>query len=331
MHIEKTFMKRTSVFSSNRFPAPPYRRRLPRGWWVGYLFVAPAVALFMLVGAYTVLQSLRLCFSSWDGYSPTMSWVGLDNFKQFLGANPVATDEFTQALKHNIALCLAVPACSCLLGLGLALLLNRTGALTYLLRTAFFLPVVCGGVATLYTWQLLYQPGGVISSLLNTLHLGGLVPYNGFLGDTSTALPAVTVVYIWGAAPIAMLLYLAGLQAISPEILESAEIDGANAWQRLWFITWPLLFPITALLVIMFLNSVIQDYQTVFLMTNGNPANATNVVGLMVYNYAQSLSNSTAATTAVGGMGTGAAMGWLLALATLVVALINLRVFRARD
>jgi ABC-type sugar transport system permease subunit len=298
---------------------------------VGYLFVAPAVALFMLVGAYTVVQSLRLCFSSWDGFSPTMTWVGLDNFKQFLGVNSVATDEFVQALEHNLLLCLVVPASSCLLGLGLALLLNRAGVLNYLLRTAFFLPVVCGGVATLYTWQLLYQPGGVIGSLLNTVHMGGLAPYNGFLGDTSTALPAVTVVYIWGAAPIAMLLYLAGLQTISPEILEAAEIDGASGWQRLWFITWPLLLPITALLVIMFLNVVIQDYQTVFLMTNGNPANATNVVGLMVYQYAQALGNGTASSTAVGGMGTGAAMGWMLALGTLVVALVNLRVFRARD
>jgi multiple sugar transport system permease protein len=329
--MNRTVENRSAHAAGRLPPGVSLRTRLPRQWWVGYLFVAPAVALFLLVGAYTVYQSLRLCFSSWDGFSPTMTWVGLDNFHQFLGGNPVATDEFTQAMEHNIILCLAVPTCSCLLGLGLALLLNRSGALTYLLRTAFFLPVVCGGVATLYTWQLLYQPGGAIAALLSAVHLDALVPYNGFLGDTSTALAAVTVVYIWGAAPMAMLLYLAGLQTVSPEILESAEIDGANAWQRLWLITWPLLYPITALLVIMFLNTVIQDYQTVFLMTNGNPANATNVVGLMVYNYAQSLANSTANTTAVGGMGTGAAMGWLLAAATLVVAMTNLRIFRARD
>jgi ABC-type sugar transport system permease subunit len=232
---------------------------------------------------------------------------------------------------HNVFLCLVVPAASCLIGLGLALLLNRSGIFVYFLRTAYFLPVVCGGVATLYTWQLLYQPGGVIGSLLTTLHLGALVPYNGFLGDTSTALPAVTAVYIWGAAPIAMLLYLAGLQTISPEILESAEMDGANAWQRLWLISWPLLYPVTALLVIMFLNTVIQDYQTVFLMTNGNPANATNVVGLMVYNYAQNLATSGGGVTVSGGVGTGAAMGWFLALLTLIVALVNLRLFRARN
>ena len=324
-------MKRSPEASAAQLPIAPSRRRLERRWWVGYLFIAPAVALFLLVGVYTVYRSLKLCFYSWDGYSATMSWVGLNNFKEFLGANPVATDEFTEALKHNILLCLVVPAASCLIGLALALLLNRSGKVIYLLRTAFFLPVVCGGVATLYTWQLLYQPGGVISNFFSILHLGNLVPYNGFLGDTSTALPSVIVVFIWGSAPLAMLLYLAGLQSISPEVLESAQIDGANAWHRLWLITWPLLYPVTALLVIMFLNTVIQDYQTVFLMTNGNPANATNVVGLMVYNYAQALSNSNGGVTVSGGMGTGSAMGWLLALLTFVVAMVNLRVFRARD
>ncbi len=309
-------------------------RRLPKQWWVGYLFILPAVVLFMLVGAYTVYRSLRLAFSSWDGYSPTMTWVGLDNFKQFLGANSVLTGEFDQAFLHNLFLCLVVPAASCLIGLALALLLNRAGIFIYLLRTAYFLPVVCSGVATLYTWQLLYQPGagGVIGNLLTAVGLGALVPYNGFLGDTSTALPAVTVVFIWSAAPLAMLIYLAGLQTISPEILECAEIDGANGWQRLWFIIWPMLLPLTALLVIMFLNTSIQDYQTVFLMTNGNPANATNVVGLIVYNYAQNIGTAGGVgVTQSGGMGPGAAMGWFLALLTAIVALIQLRVLRARD
>jgi multiple sugar transport system permease protein len=327
-------MKRPGQSTSRSSPVPVHlstRRRLPRQWWVGYLFLAPAVALFLLVGAYTVYRSLRLAFSYWDGLSTTMTWSGLDNFRQFLGDNSIATDEFKQALTHNVVLCLTVPVASCVIGLGLALLLNRSGVLIYLLRTAFFLPVVCGGVATLYTWQLLYQPGGVVSNLLTTLHLDGLVPYNGFLGDLSLALPAVVVVYIWGAAPVAMLLYLAGLQTISPEILESAEIDGASGWHRLRFITWPLLFPVTALLVIMFLNIVIQDYQTVFLMTNGGPARATDVVGLMVYNYAQSLSSSGSGVTVSGGIGAGAAMGWFLAVLTALVSLVNLRLFRARD
>jgi ABC-type sugar transport system permease subunit len=298
---------------------------------VGYLFIVPAVALFLVVGAYTVYRSLRLAFSNWDGFSPNMTWVGLDNFRQFLGANPVATDEFKQAFLHNLFLCLVVPAASCLIGLALALLLNRAGGFVYLLRTAYFLPVVCGGVATQYTWQMLYQPGGVIGSLLTAIGLGSLVPYNGFLGDTGTALPAVAAVYVWGSAPLAMLIYLAGLQTISPEILECAEIDGANAWHRLRAIIWPLLMPLTALLVILFLNTVIQDYQTVFVMTNGNPANATNVVGLMVFNYAQSLGSSGSQVVVSGGMGTGAAMGWFLALLTAIVALIQLRLFRARD
>ena len=307
-------------------------RRLPRQWWVGYLFVAPAALLFAVVGLYTVFQSLKLCFYSWNGFDPTWTPVGLDNFHQFLGGNSALTEQFDQSLIHNLILCATIPVGSCLIGLGLALLLNRAGPLAYVLRTVYFIPAVAAGVATFYTWQLLYQPFGgslgVIGSLFKAVGLGGLVPYNGFLGDPSTALASLIVVFIWSNAPIAMIMYLAGLQAVPGGVSEAAQIDGASAWDRLRYIVWPLLFPVTSLLVILFLNVAIQDYQTVFVMTNGNPAGATNVVGLMVYNYASA--NYGGNTRSAANMGLGSAMGWVLAALTLVVSLINLRVFRSR-
>ena len=304
------------------------RRRLPRGWWVGYLFVAPAVILFLSVGLYTVLYSFALSFFSWDGVSPqftSWSWVGLDNFASFLRGDGSVV--FYQALLHNAVICLIVPICSCLIGLALALLLNRSGAVAYLFRTVYFLPVISAGVATLYTWQLMYQPGGVIGSILVTLHLGALVPYNGFLGTPGTALTAVIVVMIWGAAPTAMLMYLAGLQTISRDVLEAAQIDGASPWQRARLITWPLLMPVTGLLMILFLNAAIQDYQTVFLLTNGGPANATNLVGLMVFNHATQLGGLSGGLS---GLGIGSAQGWVLAAITFVIAMVQLRLFRSR-
>jgi len=312
--------------------APRLSRQLPKHWWVGYLFVAPAAILFAVIGLYTVFQSLKLCFYSWNGFDPTWTPVGLDNFHQFLGGNSALTDQFVQSLTHNLILCATIPVGSCLIGLALALLLNRAGALAYVLRTVYFIPAVAAGVATFYTWQLLYQPYGgslgVIGSLFKSVGLTGLVPYNGFLGDPSTALAGLVVVFIWANAPIAMIMYLAGLQAVPDGVLEAAQIDGANAWDRLRYIVWPLLFPVTSLLVILFLNVAIQDYQTVFVMTNGNPAGATNVVGLMVYNYASVNYGSTGGSAA--NMGLGSAMGWVLAALTLVVSLVNLRVFRSR-
>ena len=90
----------------------PRRRRLPRDWWVGYLFVAPAVLLFLVVGLYTVIYSFALSFFSWDGISPQFTswvWVGLANFQSFLTSSSENTTVFYQALEHNLILCLVVP------------------------------------------------------------------------------------------------------------------------------------------------------------------------------------------------------------------------------
>jgi ABC-type sugar transport system permease subunit len=306
------------------------RRRLPREWLVGYLFVAPAVLLFLLVGLYTVVYSFVLSFFSWDGISPQFTswvWVGLANFQSFLTSGTDNSSVFYTALEHTLVLCLIVPITSCLIGLALALLLNRSGILASIFRTVYFLPVVSTGVATLYTWQLMYQPGGIISSLLNAVHLQALVPYNGLLGTPDFALPAVMVVMIWSTAPTAMILYLAGLQTIPHEVLAAAEMDGATTWQKMRLIIWPLLLPVTGLLMILFLNQVIQDYQTVFLLTNGGPANATNVVGLMVFGHATQLGGMSGGLS---GNGVGSAQGWALALFTAVIALVQLRLFRSR-
>ncbi len=303
---------------------------MPRDWWVGYLFVAPAVLLFLVVGLYTVIYSFVLSFFSWDGISPqfvSWIWVGLANFQSFLTSSSDNTSVFYAALEHNLIICLIVPITSCLIGLGLALLLNRSGAVAYVFRTIYFLPVVSAGIATLYTWQLMYQPGGIISSLFSALHVQSLAPYNGILGTPDLALAAVIVVMIWGTAPTAMIFYLAGLQTISREIMAAAEIDGASGWQRARLITWPLLLPVTGLLMILFLNAAIQDYQTVFLLTNGGPANATNVVGLMVFGHATQLGGMSGGLS---GDGVGSAQGWVLALFTAVVALVQLRLFRSR-
>ncbi len=311
-------------------------RRLPRRWWVGYLFLAPALALFVVLGLYCVVFSLGLSFVQWDGLSPTWTWVGLDNFTYFLYRDSATADLFRASLLHNFILAAVVPISSCLVGLGLALLLNRSGRVARLFRTIYYLPAICAGVATLYTWQLIYQPGGALDGLFRALHLSGLTPYDGWLGTPQLALPAVMVVLVWGGtaagagaltgAPAAMLMYLAGLQTIDREVLEAAQIDGASGWVRLRSIIWPLLFPTTVILMILNLDGVIQDYGTTYLLTNGGPANATSLVGLQVFNYATQIGNGGGS----GGLGVGAALGWTLALLTFVLAMLNLRLFRSR-
>ena len=184
------------------------------------------------------------------------------------------------------------------------------------------LPMVTSGIAVFYVWTFIYQPDGLLNGVLETVGLGVLQAERGWLGQPDRALGALIVVMIWGAVPSAVILYLAGLQTIDHELYEAAVLDGASAWQTLWRITWPLLNRVTVIVVITSINAALQGYEMVYLMTNGGPANHTDVVGLQIFNYAFGDQRR---------IGMSAAMSWLLFVAVFGIALVNVRVFRPRD
>ena len=168
----------------------------------------------------------------------------------------------------------------------------------------YFLPYVTAGIAVYFAWQYILQPDGAINLLLRSFGLGSLQQPQGFLGNPSTALPALIVITIWSAVPVAMLLYLAGLQSVDPALIEAAQIDGAGWWRISRSVLWPLLKPITAVIVLLNLRDSLQSFQTFLIITNGGPGDHTNVLGL------------------------ASALGWLLFLAALVLAVVNQRVMR---
>ena len=127
-----------------------------------------------------------------------------------------------------------------------------------------------------------------------------------WLGDINTALPALIVITIWAGVPLAMLLYLAGLQTISQEVIEASVVDGANSYHRLRHITWPLLRPITVIIIVISFSAALQGYEMPLLMINGGPTGHTDVVGLLVYKNAFAAAGNTAK------MGLASTYGWLL-------------------
>ena len=141
------------------------------------------------------------------------------------------------------------------------------------------------------------------------------------LGQPNTALGSLIVVMVWGGVPSATILYLAGLQTIEKDLYEAAVIDGASAWQQLWNITWPLLLPVTVVIVITSINGVLQGYEMVYLMTYGGPAGHTEVVGLQIFKYGFGDQRQ---------LGMASATSWALFLLVFIVAVINLRIFRSR-
>jgi ABC-type sugar transport system permease subunit len=185
----------------------------------------------------------------------------------------------------------------------------------------YFLPYVTSGIAVYFAWQYVLQPDGAINLLLRSLGLGSLEQPQGFLGNPSTALPTLIVVTVWSGVPVSMVLYLAGLQAVDPTLIEAAQIDGAGTWRIVRSVLWPLLRPITAIIVLLGVRDSLQGFQTFLIMTNGGPGNHTNVLGLETYRLAFL---SRLAPT----LGLASALGWLLFLAALALAAINVRALR---
>ncbi len=301
----------------------------------GFPFVAPAVLLWLFIGLYPVVFSIVLAFHNWNGFgqfnifptyvcqAPTCRYVGLDNFRYFLTPGTPPFNTFTAALKNNFVFMAGGTVGVIVIALPLALAMNRAIRGINFFRSLLLLPMVTAGIAVYYVWSFIYQPQGLLNQVLGSLGLSSLLPQNGWLGDINTALLALLVITIWSGVPQAMILYLAGLQTIPSELLEAATVDGADNWQKLQHITWPLLRPVTIIIVITTLSGALQGYEMPLLMTAGGPTNHTNVVGLLVYQTAFSLHTPI--------LGRASAYGWIIFLLGLGLSIISLRSMRTGD
>jgi len=285
------------------------------------VFVAPALVLFAVMGVYTLGYGFGLSFATWNGFTPQWEWVGLRNYADLLWRDPVYAPAVRTAALNTLAVLLAVPVLTVLVSLPLALLLNSVRRLRAALRSVYFLPYVTNGIAVYFAWQYMLEPDGAINLLLRSLGLGSLRQPQGFLGNPHTALPTLIVISVWTAVPVSMMLYLAGLQAVDPTLIEAAQIDGAGRLRVVRSVLWPLLRPITAIVVLLNVRDSLQSFQTFLIMTNGGPGNHTNVLGLEVYRLA--FLKLLAPT-----LGLASALGWLLFLAAVVLAAVNMRALR---
>jgi ABC-type sugar transport system permease subunit len=294
-------------------------RRSEAAW--GFAFVAPAIVLFAVMGVYTLAYGFSLSFASWNGFTPNWTWVGLRNYTDLLWNSPTYAPAVHGAARNTLWVMIAVPVLTVLVSFPLALLLNSVRRFATVLRSVYFLPYVTAGIAVYFAWQYILQPDGAVNLLLGALGMGSLRQPQGFLGNPSTALATLIVISVWSAVPVAMLLYLAGLQSVDRTLIEAAQIDGAG-WGRITgSVLWPLLRPITAVIVLLNLRDSLQAFQTFLIMTNGGPGDHTNVLGLEAYKLA--FLSKLGPT-----LGLASALGWLLFLAALVLAVINQRALR---
>ena len=272
-----------AVGGAHALPAAPARgRRRTRGSGLRKgleiaLFVAPALAVFLLFVVWPVVKAIQYSLYNWKGYGPMVDFVGLRNFAYVLG-NTV----FQDALGHNLLILAVSIATQLPLGLAIALLLNRRMRGRNVLRTVVFVPYVLAEVVAAVIWrQMLQADYGLLDTMLSAV--GIPVPQHGFLGDTDYALIAVMVVLTWKYLGLAIVLFLAGLAGVPDELYEAAQIDGASWWQVQRRVAIPLLGPTVRIWAFLSMIGSIQVFDMVWILTGGGPAESTNTMATFLY------------------------------------------------
>ncbi|CAH1195013.1 Lactose transport system permease protein LacF [Paenibacillus allorhizoplanae] len=241
----------------------------------GYLFIAPnmlGVLLFFIVPA---IFSFGLIFTNYQFANPNYHFVGIDNFKRL-----IHDDLFYVSLRNTGWYLLSVPI-SIMLAFLVALVLNKHVYAKGLLRAMYFLPYITSGVAVAFVWMLLFQPSeGPINQMLRAI---GMSNPPGWLSTTETSMMAIDIIWIWFMLGYNMIIYLAALQEISPELLEAAKVDGASGWVKIKSIIFPIVSPTTFLLLITGLIMTIKSFGLIQAITQGGPGNSTTILSLFVY------------------------------------------------
>jgi multiple sugar transport system permease protein len=286
---------------------------LERGTWFGPAMVVPAAALLGLLLAYPLGLGVWLGFEDAKIGAPGR-FIGLENY-QYLLDDPV----FRLTAVNTALYTIVTVALKLALGLGLALVLNQRFAGVRFWRSVLLLPYVVPTVLSAFAWWWIFDPQfSFISWALVKL---GLIHHNiDFLGDAWLARSSLMVANIWRGTPFFTIGYLAGLQAIPTDVYEAAQIDGAGAVRVFREITWPLLMPLTVILTTFSAIFTFTDFQLVWTITRGGPANATHLFVTLAYQRA----------IAGGAMSEGAAIAAVTLPALGLLAFAALRAIRER-
>ena len=238
------------------------------------------MVLTVIFFVFPLLSSLYYSVIDYDGFTPVPPFVGLANFVQ-LFTDP----EVLHALGNNLIWIVIGTIAPLVLGLVFALLLwtVRRGSRFY--RLALFFPYVMPGVAIGITWGWVYDPiDGWLNVALRAVGLSSLT--TGWLGNPHTALLAVLATAIWGACGFVMLIFLSALQNVDLELVDAAQIDRANAAQRVWHVVLPQIMPVFLMVTTVTLVGGFSVFDIVFIMTGGGPANASDVLGTYAFSNA---------------------------------------------
>lgn len=255
-------------------PTPvPIRPRRLRGAAINLMYV-PALALFAVFTVYPLISGVRLSFTDWDGYTPDFSWVGWANYVHLF-----TDDTFRSVLVNTFVYGIGSTLVQQVLGLGLALALDGKLRGRNVAKAIIYLPVLVSPIVMGTFYYLLFQyDNGSLNAIV--VALGGTK--HAWLSSAASGVTLIVVVNSLQFVGTSMIIYLAGLQSISPEYTEAAMLDGANAWQRFWSVTLPLLQPAFATSIILNLIGGLKLFDVIQILTGGGPGTATSSVSTLI-------------------------------------------------
>ncbi len=278
------------------------------GRWFGWALLLPTLVVLAVTSVYPILYAIYLSMQKWNfGQSDNpQAFVGLGNFADLL-----QDERYWNSMFITLEFLMFTLPLEFLIGLGMALLLNRTLRGRGFIRAALLLPIMVSPVVIALIWKMMYQvPFGPLNAALKAV---GLIQTDIlWLSSPQTALLSIIVATVWQWYPFSFLVLSAGLGLVPAEQYEAAEIDGTNHLQAFWYITWPYL--VSSALVILLVRMIdgFKTFAIVYSLTNGGPGNSTNLISYQIYN------------VGFGGLnvGYGAAMALVLMLVMLVISLL---------
>lgn len=251
-------------------------RKLEDERWLAFVLLVPTAVLLGLFIAYPFVEGVLLSLSDAKVGDPG-HFVGLDNFAKLWNDGIFWTSVWNTFWYTGVTTVFKLG-----LGLWLAMLLNRHFRGKAIIRAFILLPFIIPTVLSTFAWKWMFD--STFSVINWALFQLGLIhqPIN-WLGDPNLAMGSIMAVNIWRGVPFFAISLLAGLQTISPELNEAAAIDGARPWNRFWYVTWPLLLPVTMVVMLFSVIQTFADFQLVYVMTGGGPANATHLFATYAY------------------------------------------------
>ena len=280
-----------------------------------FTFIAPAFIFFTLFIIVPTVSSVYYSFTSWDGISPNVKFIGLANYKEIF-----TSARFGNAMKNTVILTVFISIFENSIALGLALIVDNVRWGKNFFRSAFYIPVLISGIVSGFIWKIMYNYNfGTFNAILGSLGLDGWK--QDWLGNSALTLLMIGVVLIWKGAGYYMIIYLASLQSVSTDLIEAAQIDGASPFQRFKAITLPLISGAFTINLTLSLINGLKVFDQINVMSDGGPGFTSETLVYLLYKVGFN----------EGRQGFGTAVGIMLLFIIIILNTIQQKFLRSRE